>query len=84
MSDYYWCNPLLILILLIGLDPAGPGFREAPEFTRLDPNDAEIVDIIHTSTQVLSLLHPVGNVDFYPNGGKAQPGCPDLLTNPRK
>lgn len=66
------------------MDPAGPGFKEAPEFARLDPNDAEIVDIIHTSMQVLSLAHPVGNVDFYPNGGRAQPGCPDLLSNPRK
>lgn len=75
---------LSIGLLLSGLDPAGPGFKEAPEFARLDPNDAEIVDIIHTSMQVLSLSHPVGHVDFYPNGGKAQPGCPDLLVNPRK
>lgn len=64
---------------MVGLDPAGPGFNEAPEWSRLDPGDATIVDIIHTSMQVLSLSHPVGHVDFYPNGGRAQPGCPDIF-----
>lgn len=65
---------------ITGLDPAGPGFNEAPEWSRLDPGDASVVDIIHTSMQVLSLSHPVGHVDFYPNGGRAQPGCPDVFS----
>lgn len=80
-----WCNNVLTSKFpYVGLDPAGPGFKEAPEYARLDPGDAKIIDSIHTSSQVLALTHPVGHVDFYPNGGKAQPGCPDLLTNPSK
>lgn len=69
---------------ITGLDPAGPGFNEAPAFARLDASDAVVVDVIHTSMRVLALAHPLGHVDFYPNGGRAQPGCPDLLSNPRE
>lgn len=76
-SENIFC---FILLLNTGLDPAGPGFNEAPEWSRLDPGDATIVDIIHTSMQVLSLSHPVGHVDFYPNGGRSQPGCPDIFS----
>ena len=31
------------------------------------------IDIIHTS--ILGVAHSVGNYDFWPNGGKMQPGC---------
>lgn len=31
------------------------------------------MEVIHTST--LSFTQPIGTIDFYPNGGKSQPGC---------
>ncbi|XP_077987386.1 inactive pancreatic lipase-related protein 1-like [Glandiceps talaboti] len=63
-----------------GLDPAGPFFEYMDPLVRLDPSDAEFVDAVHTDgNNVITLgfgaFQPVGDVDFYPNGGKSQPGC---------
>ncbi|XP_042867932.1 pancreatic lipase-related protein 2-like isoform X2 [Penaeus japonicus] len=65
-----------------GLDPAGPYFTNTPPEVRLDPSDADFVDIIHTDMpregwQISKLGHPdpIGHVDFYPNGGALQAGC---------
>jgi hypothetical protein len=33
---------------ILGLDPAGWYFRGMPTFVRLDPSDAQFVDVIHT------------------------------------
>lgn len=68
------------LRLIIGLDPAGPGFTDANEMSRLDPNDAELVLSIHTNGADLVLqgfgsILPMGHYSFYVNGGQAQPGC---------
>lgn len=60
------------------MDPAGPGYTDIPKKYRLDKGDAKLVDVIHTFMKVLSLAEPLGHVDFYPNGGKFQPGCPDI------
>ena len=65
----------------IGLDPAGPLFHSLPERDVLDKNDAQFVDIIHTDAGGRAGLHSgisriLGHVDFFPNGGNAQPGCP--------
>ncbi|XP_052774574.1 pancreatic triacylglycerol lipase-like [Mya arenaria] len=65
---------------ITGLDPAGLSFEADPEEVRLDPGDALFVDVIHTDAQPLISLGfgtklPMGHVDFYPNGGKDQPGC---------
>ncbi|KAG5345251.1 LIPP lipase, partial [Acromyrmex charruanus] len=63
-----------------GLDPASPLFETIsgvvdPEY-RLDPTDAQFVDVIHTSGPVFGFLAPLGHADFYPNNGKIpQPGC---------
>jgi len=63
--------------LVIGLDPAGPGF----EFARmrkkgLKKSDALFVDVIHTSGGSTGIYQPAGHADFYPNGGGVpQPGC---------
>ncbi|XP_023246559.1 pancreatic triacylglycerol lipase-like [Copidosoma floridanum] len=67
-----------------GLDPALPGFHLlAMDKGRLDPTDAQFVDIIHSCGGVLGFLKPLGHVDFYPNAGVAvQPGCccmPELI-----
>ncbi|KAB0792523.1 hypothetical protein PPYR_14482 [Photinus pyralis] len=63
---------------ITGLDPAGPGYNDVPMSYRLDPSDAHLVDVIHTNMRLLSLSHPQGHLDFYPNGGRFQPGCPEL------
>ncbi|XP_033225039.1 inactive pancreatic lipase-related protein 1-like [Belonocnema kinseyi] len=60
-----------------GLDPALPGFHIfTTKKERLDPTDANFVDVIHSCGGVLGFLKPLGHVDFYPNAGTAvQPGC---------
>ncbi|XP_035211608.1 pancreatic triacylglycerol lipase-like isoform X2 [Stegodyphus dumicola] len=65
---------------ITGLDPAEPYFQYTMEEVRLDPTDAQFVDVIHTDggsiiTGGLGMIQDCGHVDFYPNGGKRQPGC---------
>jgi len=66
---------------ITGLDPAGPWFAGYDPAARLDPTDADFVDVIHCdgdSTISMGTLQQLGHMDFYPNGGDQQPGC---LTN---
>lgn len=74
---------------ITALDPAGPAFdnSEVNCDSRLCENDAEFVDVIHTDIQLYGYTSPMGHVDFYPNGGRHQPGCPSRevdgkITNP--
>ncbi|XP_054710967.1 pancreatic triacylglycerol lipase-like [Uloborus diversus] len=68
---------------ITGLDPAGPYFRGDDPIVHLDPTDADFIDVIHTDageyivgvTAGLGISTPSGHLDFYPNGGSAQPGC---------
>ncbi|KAI8774315.1 Pancreatic lipase- protein 2 [Biomphalaria glabrata] len=66
---------------ITGLDPAQPNFSGFSQAVRLDPTDASFVDVIHTDAEPYDtvrgygMIEPVGHVDFYPNGGRAQPGC---------
>ncbi|XP_002741900.2 pancreatic lipase-related protein 2-like [Saccoglossus kowalevskii] len=64
-----------------GLDPAGPRFENEHELVRVDPKDAQFVEVMHTDGDPLYSLglgiwRTCGHVDFYPNGGEDQPGCP--------
>ncbi|XP_045140776.1 lipase member I [Echinops telfairi] len=64
---------------ITGLDPAGPKFSGKPSYSRLDYTDAEFVDVIHSDANGLGIREPSGHIDFYPNGGKKQPGCPTSI-----
>ncbi|XP_074045663.1 lipase member H [Macrotis lagotis] len=64
---------------ITGLDPAGPSFNGKPPNERLDHTDAQFVDVIHSDTDALGFKESLGNIDFYPNGGSDQPGCPQTI-----
>jgi pancreatic triacylglycerol lipase len=60
----------------IGFDPALPLFNYNNVTERLASTDALFVDVIHTCAGLLGYDLPIGQVDFYPNGGDhIQPGC---------
>ncbi|XP_026731913.1 uncharacterized protein LOC113496789 [Trichoplusia ni] len=58
-----------------GLDAAGPGWSS--NSNALNRNAGRYVEAIHTDGNILGLMNPIADVDFYPNGGRhPQPGCP--------
>ncbi|XP_063708701.1 lipase member H-like [Culicoides brevitarsis] len=61
--------------VIYGLDPAGPLFSIHDPDKRLDKNDAEYVEVIHTDGGMQGFSEPLGTADFYPNWGVKQPGC---------
>lgn len=69
---------------ITGLDPASPLFEGYEADDRLDPSDAQFVDVIHSNGDGVlrggfGSLQPMGHVDFYPNGGRVQVGCNSVL-----
>ncbi|GIY05845.1 pancreatic lipase-related protein 2 [Caerostris darwini] len=65
---------------ITGLDPGGVVFsKNTPDNMILDRNDAELVDVIHTNggkgLPHLGISFPMGDADFYVNGGTIQPSC---------
>ncbi|XP_052686465.1 pancreatic lipase-related protein 2-like [Crassostrea angulata] len=70
---------------ITGMDPAEPDFEHLSEGIRLDPADANFVDVIHTNGAPISslgygLMQASGHVDFYVNGGEKQPGCKNQIS----
>lgn len=60
---------------LLGLDPAKLLYESKSADERIAAGDAKFVDVIHTSSDTIGLHAAVGDIDFYPNGGKSQPRC---------
>ena len=62
---------------ITGLDPAGPLHINVNADLRLDKNDADRIDVIHTDIEGFGTKREdtVGHIDFFPNGGDRQPGC---------
>jgi hypothetical protein len=59
-----------------GMDPAGPLFETSNDKTvGINPTAATFVDILHTDAGELGATRDLGHIDFYPTGGKNQPGC---------
>ncbi|XP_071986940.1 pancreatic triacylglycerol lipase-like isoform X4 [Engystomops pustulosus] len=73
---------------ITGLDPAEPYFQNTPAEVRLDPSDANLVDVIHTDSGPLvptlgfGTSQNSGHLDFFPNGGVHMPGCPKNIEIP--
>ncbi|KAI1306032.1 Pancreatic lipase-related protein 2 [Halotydeus destructor] len=80
---------------ITGLDPLARNFQsygEPSNLPYLNSNDADFVDVIHTSAVVydgtgndilknrFGMSIAMGHVDFYPNGGDKQPSCTTLLS----
>ncbi|KAM6986669.1 lipase member H [Aplochiton taeniatus] len=64
---------------ITALDPAGPQFTGTDPEDRLDSSDAQFVDVVHSDMDALGFRKPLGHIDFYPNGGADQPGCPKTI-----
>ncbi|XP_055942962.1 pancreatic lipase-related protein 2-like [Argiope bruennichi] len=69
---------------ITGLDPASPLFEDYGGEVHLYKDDGDFVDVIHTNADLLiyggvGIEVPIGHVDFFPNGGKRQPGCGSTL-----
>ncbi|KAI1306033.1 Phospholipase A1 [Halotydeus destructor] len=80
---------------ITGLDPLARNFQsygEPSNLPYLNSNDADFVDVIHTSAVVydgtgndilknrFGMSIAMGHVDFYPNGGDKQPSCATFLS----
>lgn len=62
---------------ITALDPALPGFT-FEGIPNLGPEDAELVDVIHTDAGFFGFTRQNGHIDFWPNNGtRVQPGCPN-------
>ncbi|XP_075147674.1 phospholipase A1-like [Haematobia irritans] len=61
---------------IIGLDAAKTLFDYKKPEGRLAETDGDYVQAIHTDAGLATFVEPLGNADFYVNGGSNQPFCP--------
>ncbi|XP_053685622.1 pancreatic triacylglycerol lipase-like [Sabethes cyaneus] len=59
---------------IIALDPAGPLFSPGQD-TAVSPTDGLYVETIMTNAGLLGIDTILGQANFFPNGGRIQPGC---------
>ncbi|XP_055594603.1 pancreatic triacylglycerol lipase-like [Uranotaenia lowii] len=59
---------------IIALDPAGPLFHIG-QADCLWKTDAQYTEAIYTNAGTLAFDAPLTHANFYPNGGRSQPGC---------
>ena len=77
---FHMCLMLMRLSLhircstFLGLDPTGSLFKDNPK-AGLQRTDADFVDVIHTDGAGYGMRRAIGDVDFYPNGGRQQTAC---------
>ncbi|KAM3967545.1 pancreatic triacylglycerol lipase [Aphomia sociella] len=58
---------------IVALDPSLVGWTHHPEI--LNPDDANVVEVLHTTAGNYGYDYPLGDIDFYSNGGSHQTGC---------
>ncbi|XP_034833544.2 pancreatic triacylglycerol lipase-like [Maniola hyperantus] len=63
---------------IIALDPSLPGWSH--NIHKLTKNDAQLVEVIHTTAGHYGYDKPLGDIDFYPNGGSWQTGCGTVVS----
>ncbi|KAL7740104.1 hypothetical protein ACLKA6_015941 [Drosophila palustris] len=73
-ANYLWTFGIRVRHIT-ALNPAKPLYVTTNLTERLDPSDADFVDVIHTDILIHGLMQSVGHVDFYPNKGVRQPNC---------
>lgn len=64
-------DALSVLCYVTGLDPAQPCFKADSPDIRLDPSDADFIDVIHTNGRILEkvglgLPEPIGKMFSFP------------------
>ncbi|CAD0199927.1 unnamed protein product [Chrysodeixis includens] len=70
-------SPIEQVARITGLDPSGNGWTGLNS-GRLTVTDARYVEVIHTDGGGIfsnGIGIPLGNIDFFANGGSSQPGC---------
>lgn len=72
-SRYYSITKFCVAIFYWWI--LGPLYREETEDFRLNKNDAEYVEAIHTDQDCYGIEDQLGHADFYVNDGDDQPGC---------
>lgn len=61
----------------------GPLFSTRPLTKRLNKDDADVVEVLHTDGGTFGFKDACGTIDFFANGGSSQPGCKQIdLANP--
>ncbi|XP_045773225.1 pancreatic triacylglycerol lipase-like [Maniola jurtina] len=63
---------------IIALDPSLHGWTYSEH--KLTKNDAQLVEVIHTTAGHYGYDEPLGDIDFYPNGGSWQTGCGGVVS----